>query len=255
MRLRVLGCSGGYPTPESASTGYLLEEGETRIWLDAGNGTFSMLQRYADFRRLDAMVISHLHADHCLDIYPLYIALRYGEVKPAGRLPVYAAPGTQEVLERMMDGEVGGKLEVTYDFHEVDEGDTVEIAGIRLSFLRMDHPGHTLGVRFESATSSLTYSADTGPKADLATFARDTGLLLCEATYQNARKGAPLHLSAEEAAQTARRAGAGELVLTHHWPGLDPEISLSEAEAAAGGIPVHVARPGAEFEVPAGRRR
>src|SRR4029077_5660994 len=60
MRLRVLGCSGGYPTPESASTGDLLEEGETRIWLDAGNGTFSMLQRYADFRRLDAMVISHL---------------------------------------------------------------------------------------------------------------------------------------------------------------------------------------------------
>jgi ribonuclease BN (tRNA processing enzyme) len=253
MRLRVLGCSGGYPTPESASTGYLLEEGDARIWLDAGNGTFSMLQRYADFRRLDAMVLSHLHADHCLDIYPLYIALRYGEVKPAGKLPVYGAPGTQEFLERLVDGEPGDRLDVTYDFREVDEGGTMEVAGVRFSFLRTDHPGHTLAVRAESATGSLTYSADTGPQADLAAFARGTDLLLCEATYQNARKGAPLHLTAEQAAETARRAGAGQLVLTHFWPGNDLEISRREAEAAAGGIPVHLARPGALFEVGPGR--
>lgn len=253
MRLRVLGCSGGYPTPESANTGFLLKEGESRIWMDAGTGTFGVLQRFTDFRNLDAIVLSHLHADHCLDIYPLYIALRYGEVKPDRKLPVYSVPGVQERLERIVDGEPGDRLGVIFDFHEVDEGDEVEVAGVRFSFLRMDHPIHTLGIRAESATGSLTYSADTGPGADLAAFAKGTGLLVCEATYQNGRKGAPLHLSAQEAAETAVRAGAGELVLTHLWPGLDPHISLEEAKAAAAEIPVSLARPGAIFEVGPGR--
>jgi ribonuclease BN (tRNA processing enzyme) len=245
----VLGCSGGYPTPESANTGFLLKEGESRIWLDAGTGTFGVLQRFTDFRSLDAILLSHLHADHCLDIYPLYIALRYGEVKLDRKIPVYSVPGVQERLERIVDGEAGDKLGVIFDFHEVDEGDTAEVAGVRFSFLRMDHPIHTLGIRAESATGSLTFSADTGPKADLAAFAKGTGLLLCEATYQNARKGAPLHLSAQEAAETAVRAGAGELVLTHLWPGLDPHVSVQEAEEAAKDIPVHLAKPGALFEV------
>jgi len=253
MRLRVLGCSGGYPTPESGNTGFLLKEGESRIWLDAGTGSFGVLQRFTDFRTLDAIVLSHLHADHCLDIYPLYIALRYGDVKMERRIPIYSVPGAQERLERIVDGEPGDRLGVIFDFHEVDEGDEVEVAGVRFRFLRMDHPIHTLGIRADSPTGSLTYSADTGPGADLAKFAKGTDLLVCEATYQDARKGAPLHLSAREAAETAVRAKAGELVLTHLWPGLDPHVSLAEAKEAAGKIPVDLAKPGAIFEVGAGR--
>lgn len=246
MRLRILGCSGGYPTADSPSSGYLIEEGETRIWLDAGNGTFSVLQRYADYTRIDALVLSHLHPDHCLDIYPLNVALRYGPVK--ARIPVYAPPRTQEILDRLMTGEPDDKLGATFDFHEVDAGRTVEVGGVRLSFLRTDHPGHTLAVRADSASGSLTYSADNGPGVDLAPFARGSGLFLCEATYQNAQKGAPVHLTAREAAEAAVRAGARQLILTHLWPPFDPQVSLDEAREAAGDIPVRLARVGELFE-------
>lgn len=245
MRLRILGCSGGYPTTDSPSSGYLIEEGGTRIWLDAGNGTFSVLQRYADYTRIDALVLSHLHPDHCLDIYPLNVALRYGPVK--ARIPIYAPPRSQEILDRLMTGEPDDKLGATFDFHEVDAGRTVEVGGVRLSFLRTDHPSHTLAVRADSASGSLTYSADNGPGVDLAPFARDTDLFLCEATYQNAQKGAPVHLTAREAAETAVRAGARELILTHLWPPFDPQVSLDEARAAAADIPVKLARVGERF--------
>jgi ribonuclease BN (tRNA processing enzyme) len=247
MRLRILGCSGGYPTADTPSSGYLIEEGETRIWMDAGNGTFSVLQRHADYARLDALVLSHLHPDHCLDIYPLYIALRYGPVK--ARIPVYAPPRTREILERLVESEPGDdKLGATFDFHEVDEGRTVEVGGVRLSFLRTDHPGHTLAIRADSASGAIAYSADNGPGVDLAPFARGANLFLCEATYQNDKKGAPVHLTAREAAEAAVRAGARELILTHLWPPFDPEVSLDEARAAAGDLPVRLARVGELFE-------
>ncbi|HVR98570.1 MAG TPA: MBL fold metallo-hydrolase [Thermoanaerobaculia bacterium] len=246
MHLRILGCSGGYPTADSPSSGYLIEDGDTRIWLDAGNGTFSVLQRYADYTRIDALVLSHLHPDHCLDIYPLNVALRYGPVK--ARIAVYAPPRTQEILDRLMTGDPDDKLGATFDFHEVDAGQTVEVGGVRLSFLRTDHPGHTLAVRADSASGSLTYSADNGPGVDLAPFACGTDLFLCEATYQSALQGAPVHLTAQQAAEAAVRAGARQLILTHLWPPFDSQVSLEEARAAAGDIPVRLARPGERFE-------
>src|SRR6185295_10006150 len=99
----------------------------------------------------------------------------------------------------------------------------------------MDHPAHTLGIRAETAEGTLTYSADTHTGADLAGFATGSDLLLCEATYQEGKVGGPVHLTARQAGDTARRAGVRELALTHVWPTLEPQISLEEARATAGG--------------------
>ena len=107
-------------------------------------------------------------------------------------------------------------------------------------------------MRLESEEGILTYSADTGPNADLAGFARGSDLLLCEATYQEGKIGTPVHLSAAQAAETAARAEARGLVLTHVWPTFDPRISVEEARAAAGDIRVEWAAPGAAFTVRAG---
>jgi ribonuclease BN (tRNA processing enzyme) len=123
----------------------------------------------------------------------------------------------------------------------------VEVGGIRLSFLRTDHPGVTHAIRAESHNGTLTYSADTGPNADLAGFAQESDFFLCEATYQEGKVGAPVHLTAREAGETARRAGVRELAITHVWPTFDPQVSLAEARATAGGIPVHWAQPGKAF--------
>jgi ribonuclease BN (tRNA processing enzyme) len=241
MRLRVLGSSGGYPAPGNPSSGFLLEAAGAKIWMDAGHGTF-------------AEVLSHGHADHCVDAFALHVALRYSprytsESARDSRLPLYGPPGVREKLGQFLGAGGVEELGRAFDLHTIDVDRPAEIAGARFSFLRMDHPIHTLGIRIETSEGTLTYSADTGPKADLAGFARGSDLLLCEACYQDAAQGGPVHLTARQAGETARRAGARELALTHIWPTLDPEVSLEEARAGAGDLPIRWARCGESFEI------
>jgi ribonuclease BN (tRNA processing enzyme) len=246
MRLHVLGSSGGYPSTENPCTGFLLEREGTRLWMDAGNGTFSALQRLADFRHLDALFLSHGHPDHCADAFVLYVALRYhrgGELS----LPVFGPPGVLESLAAFF-GVPAAEFGKTLRYRAVDQGDEVEVGGLRLTFHRTEHPVHTLAVRVEGGEGTLAFSSDTGPGSDLAGFARGCDLLVCEATYQEGAMGGPVHLSARQAAEIAREAGAGRLALTHVWPDLDPRVSVEEARAAAGDLRVTWAGPGDTFE-------
>jgi ribonuclease BN (tRNA processing enzyme) len=73
MRLVVVGCAGSYPGPDSPASCYLLEEqdGAGRTWrilLDLGSGALGALHRYADPLAVDAVFLSHLHPDHCMDL-------------------------------------------------------------------------------------------------------------------------------------------------------------------------------------------
>lgn len=247
MRLRVLGCSGTYPTPWSPSSGYVIEDPTASVWVDCGTGTFAALQKVMDYTSVDALVLSHFHSDHCLDIYPLYYALRFNP--DAKRLPVYCPTGTEEHLSSFLVGDGACKMNWIFDFRYVKPGDVVDVGDIRFDFALTDHPIPTHAVRAEAPTGIITYSADTGPGMDLDVFARDSDVLLCEASYQNNDYGAPLHLTAEQAGEYAKRASARDLVLTHFWPTHDHSISRDEARAAAGDVPVHLAHPGGVFDV------
>lgn len=254
MRLTILGSSGGYSGPNNPTSGFLLEVGGARLWIDAGHGTFSALQRVADYTRIDAVLVSHVHADHCVDLYALNIALRFHE-QGVLRMPLYCPLEVWERVPLLLgdSAEAQEGFHKTFDFHPVAAGEAVELAGesssVRASFLRTDHPNYCLAMRLETAEGVLTYSADTGPGFDLAGFARGSDLLLCEATYQEGRVGAPVHLTAREAAETARRAGVRDLVLTHVWPAFDPRRSVEEARSAAGDVRVEWAAPGSAFDV------
>lgn len=249
MRLRVLGCSGTYPTPASPSSGYLIEDDDTCIWVDAGSGTFAALQAVTDLNRVDALFLSHVHSDHCLDIFPLYYALRFGARDGrTDKLRLFVPEGTEAHLGSFLVGDSGCRMGDVFDFAVVGDGGHVAIGAVDLRFARTDHPVPTLATRLESGGRSLTYSSDTGPRVDVDRLAADCDLFVCEATYQNGHVGPPLHLTAAQAGELGKRARCDRLVLTHLWPANDPEVSLQEASEATD-CSVEVTRAGAVYDV------
>src|SRR5438067_1592539 len=94
MRLTVLGKSPSWQDAGGACSGYLVEEAGTSVVVDCGNGVFSKLRRFRDYTRVDAVVISHLHADHFLDLVPFAYALTYAPRQQP--VPVDRWPGTED---------------------------------------------------------------------------------------------------------------------------------------------------------------
>jgi ribonuclease BN (tRNA processing enzyme) len=229
VELTVLGCSGSYGAPAGgACSGYLLRAGDTTIWMDCGNGSFVNLQQHADPAELTAVVITHGHPDHCVDIYGLHVMNKYGIDR--AMLPVYAAEGVEKQLEHLV-----GDWTDTFDWHTVGDGDTAQLDGVGLRFSRTDHPPPTTAVEISHEGKRLVYTSDTGPEWSCAAFGPDADFVLSEATYQHDDIHAPIHLSAHQAGTAARDAHAKQLMLTHLWPTLDPVASVAEASEAYGG--------------------
>lgn len=239
LSLTVLGCDGGYPGPGGAGSGYLVRSGGTAICLDLGPGVLAALQRHLDPSELAAVVVSHEHPDHSMDLESLAVALHF--VAEPRRVAVYAPRG---VRERMYFQE-WSELE----WHEVGDGDRVEVSGVTLAFARTDHGPETLAVRVGADGRSLGYSADTGPDWSFAALGPALDLALCEATWTRIQEGRAQHLSGRQAGAMAREAGARHLVITHRWPTAPPLEVATEAADAFGAL-VPSAHPGAVYTLP-----
>ncbi len=242
MQLTVLGCAGSYGAPSGgACSGYLVRGGGALVWVDCGNGTFAQLQQHASVDDLDAVVITHEHPDHCVDIYGLHVMLRYGLERTG--VPVYAPEGAEQRL-----GALVTDWGDAFDWNIVGDNDRATIGGIDLRFSRTDHPPPTYAVQLQADGKRLVYTADTGPGWGPDAFGPAADLVLSEATYQERDKPVAWHLSAREAGRAARAAGAARLVLTHLWPELDPVTSAWEGSEAFG-APVTLAAPHLVMEV------
>lgn len=228
MELTVLGCSGSYGAPAGgACSGYLVRAGDANIWMDCGNGTFANLQQHIDPAELSAVIISHGHADHSVDIYGLHVMYRYG----LGRhgLPVYAPEGLEKVLEGLV-----GTFGETFDWRAVGDGDRATIGEAAVRFSRTDHPPPTVAVEIAHNGKRLVYTADTGPEWTVDAFGAGADLVLSEATYMHDDIRVPIHYSARQAGAFASEARARRLMITHLWPTLDPVASVEEASEAFG---------------------
>jgi ribonuclease BN (tRNA processing enzyme) len=236
MELTVLGCSGSYGAPGGgACSGYLLRTDTTSVWVDCGNGTFGHLQEHLDVEDLTAVVLTHGHPDHCVDIYGLHVLLRYG--LGLENLPVYAPEGLEKFLIALVSdwGDA-------FDWRAVGDGDATTIGDIDLRFSRTDHPPPTYAVEASADGRRLIYTADTGPDWSVDAFEPGADLVLSEATYLHDNIPAPIHLSAKQAGEAARAARAQRLILTHLWPRVDPAVAAAEGAEAYGGA-VTVATP------------
>jgi ribonuclease BN (tRNA processing enzyme) len=228
VELTVLGCSGSYGAPAGgACSAYLVRAGDATIWMDCGNGSFANLQQHVDPADLTAVVISHGHADHCVDVYGLHVMYRYGLGRSG--LPLYAPEGLEPVLSELV-----GSFGETFDWHSVADGDKVEVGDAQLRFSRTDHPPPTVAIEIEHEAKRLVYTADTGPKWSVEAFGAGADLVLSEATYLHDDIRVPIHLSARQAGQLARDAEARRLMITHLWPTIDPLASVEEASEAFG---------------------
>jgi ribonuclease BN (tRNA processing enzyme) len=181
------------------------------------------MRRYADYDKLDAVVISHMHADHFLDLIPLRYAIRYGSKKRPNRLPVWMPPGGVAMLRSITNAFAnegsGDFLDEAFDLKEFDPDKPLAIGRGQLRFAPTTHFITSFAIRYERNGTSLTYSADTAPDPRVVELARGTDLFLCEATLLANEKehgGIRGHSSSREAAQMAADAGVRRLVLTHY---------------------------------------
>lgn len=246
MRLTVLGCAGSFPGPDSPCSSYLVEADDFRLLLDFGTGSLSGLQRYASLTSIDAILLTHLHADHILDACSYVVVRRYAPEGPYPPLPLYGPAGT---AARLAGAYGEGSLEDVYRFHDLAPG-TFLIGPFSVTVDRVNHPVETYGVRVEHGGRALAYSSDTAPCDALIRLAQGADLFLCEASYPDGVDNPPdLHLTGREAGEAASKAGVARLVLTHLVAAWASEAaSFAAAEAAFAG-PVEVARFGARYEV------
>ncbi|GAA1239982.1 MBL fold metallo-hydrolase [Prauserella halophila] len=256
MRLSILGCSGSIPGPNSAASGYVVEADGFVLGLELGNGTLAQLQGVRDPFDVDALVLSHLHPDHCADMTALTVLRRYHPAPPYDparrRLPVHAPEDAPVRLANAFAADEversDADLSDVYDFHALSQG-TWRLGPFDVVTVPMNHPTPAFGVRLSHGGRTLAYTGDTGPCDELDELAGGADVLLAEASWTDSPDRPPgVHLSGTQAGRLAARAGVGRLLLTHIAPWTDAAEVLAEARAVFGGD-IDVVTQGDVYEV------
>lgn len=230
----MLGASGSYAGPGAACTGFLIRSASANVWLDAGPGTLANLQNHVRLRDLSAIVLTHEHPDHWLEIPVVYSAVRHYERRKP--VLVYGTAGTLALAEDLCPA-----LPEAFEWRLIADGDTASIGDQDWAFSRTDHYVETMGTRVDVGERSFAFTADTGPGWGLTRLGEGINLAISESTFlSDVEPEGILHLSARQAGSLAAEAGIERLVLSHLAPGQDADSHQREAEMAFGG-PVVIA--------------
>jgi ribonuclease BN (tRNA processing enzyme) len=243
VELVVLGSSAAWPEAGRAAAGLLVRADGFAMALDLGTGTLSNLQRHVPHQELGAVLVTHRHLDHCLDLYPLTVA-RLFHPESLAPLPLHAPAGVFERIAALEDQEGVEEMRRMFDLREIEPGAGFEVGPFEVTTRLLPHMVPNAGLRIEADGKVLAYTGDTGPSAEIEALAKDADLLVSESSWLEPRDDlGPIHLTARQAGEHAARAGASSLLLTHLWPGLDRRRGLDDATAAFEGV-VRVADEG-----------
>lgn len=219
--------------------------------LDLGNGALGALHRYIDIYQVDAVYLSHLHPDHCIDLCSYWVARNYAPGGCPPPIPVYGPPGVADRMAHAYGMGLDPGMRGAFDFRELSDG-AFELGPLRARVSRVNHPVETYGIRLEHEGRSLAYSADTAPCGELVELAQDCDLFLCEASFHEDQDNPKdVHLTGVQAGEHARAAAVARLVLTHLVPWNDDSRTLEEARSTFPGE-IDLARCGAVHEVGVG---
>lgn len=221
FELTVLGKYGPYPKAGGACSSYLVHCGETKLLLDAGNGSFANLRRHMDYRGLSAIILSHLHSDHISDLLVMRYAVQVNKLPP---FPLYL-PAAPANMHELLAGDKAYKTEIIRD------GMHIKINDVQISFCSMTHSVESYAVKIKYLDKIFVYSGDTSRNDFLAVFAENADLLLTDAQFSDSSlPQSPPHMSASQAAFAAKKAGAKKLMLSHMNPEQDEAVILAEAK-------------------------
>jgi len=263
MKLTVLGKSPAWQDAGGACSGYLVEEDGYTILIDCGNGVFGKLRSLRDYVDVDAIFISHLHADHFMDLVPYAFALthaprqqpvpvdRWPGTDNPSRPPLHCPPGSLENFRTL--GSTFGMpklIEDAFHLREYDPDETIEVGPLKVHFTEVPHYTQTFAIETICSNGSrITYGADCRPNDALVEFAEGTDLLIAEATLPRPeRTGIRGHLTPSEAGEHAQAAGAKRLLVTHISDELDRDWALDQASSRFDGT-VEIAFEGLEVDV------
>ena len=255
MKVTVVGCAGSFAGPESAASSYLVQhDAEGRTWnllLDLGSGALGALQRHLSPDDLDAVVLTHLHPDHCVDLCGLYVTRRY---RPGGPLPdrlaVHGPRGAADRVAAMYHGLEAGGLEPHFTFEVVTDAVPLTLGPFTVTPYLVNHPVEAYGYRVEADGAVLAFTGDTDDCPNLDPLLRGADLALCDSAFVDGRDTVPgIHLSGSRAARAAMRAGGvRRLVLTHLPAWNDPETCRAQAAAVWPGE-VELAAAGVSYDL------
>jgi ribonuclease BN (tRNA processing enzyme) len=236
MRLTVVGCSGSFAGPKSPASSYLVQaEHEGRTWnlvLDLGNGALGALQRHINPMAIDAVVLTHVHSDHCLDLCGLYVMQKYSpDAVSHARIPVYGPRFTGERMARAYDLSPTDGMHGEFDFLELVDREALRIGPFTVTPHLVNHPVEAYGFRVEADGKVLAYTGDTDTCDALKALCHNATLVLADSAFIDGRDDAQgIHLSGSRAAQAAVDAGGvRRLMLTHIPPWNDPAVCRAQA--------------------------
>lgn len=251
MQLTVLGSSASYAGVGQACSGYLLEGGGARVLLDCGNGVLAHLARVADPLTLDAVFVTHQHSDHFADVFALQALLRYAPSGPAAPLPLYVPDGLMDRMKCLQSDRGAAEMDAAFHTRIMEARQPITVKGLTVTPIPVEHSDPTYALRAEADGARFVYTTDSAFTDDVVVAAQGADLMLAEATLPEKYAGMAPHLTARQAGELARRAGAKRLVLTHIWPTNDRDEARRSASGSFG-APVRVASEFDTFEIGTG---
>lgn len=205
MKLIPLGVSGAYPKKNMGTSSYLLIGQKTKVMLDFGSGALSRLGEFTDVEHLDAVILTHLHADHCVDMLLLQYYLQLNKLR---NFRVYL-PNTDCAIGRELAS--CSAMSLIY----IDDHLSCNVGEFDIQYFPMTHPVKTFGVRISDGVRVIAYSGDSTFNDNLFKLADQADLFLCDCsiTAQKKSEHSP-HMSVEESAEITKRCKT-RLCMTH----------------------------------------
>ncbi len=210
MKLTVIGYWGGYPAKGEASSTYVLEKDGFMLLIDIGSGGLSILQKYKTVSEIDAVIISHYHADHIADIGVLQHAILVQSLlnETDRKIPIYGHTENEAEFEKLNHDYTVAK--------EYRPMEALNVGPFFIRFLRTSHSVPCFGMRITDGKKTLVYTADSAFQEEWIPFCRDADALVSDCNFYAGQEAAKAgHMTSKEAAKIAQEANVQELILSH----------------------------------------